>query len=132
MGTKSEPGAFDCYSSAEPDEPMFVLLGRDKHAPTIVWLWATLRELDGEDETKVAEAQRCAMDMMQWARDHERPVVGIGQAALAAVMELIRAVNSAAQQLGQDHTNQMTTIEALRLFMAESKLGPPPDADGAV
>lgn len=36
MGTKNNPGAFDCYANAEPDEPMFVLLGRDKHAPAPV------------------------------------------------------------------------------------------------
>lgn len=29
MGTKNNPGAFDCYANAEPDEPMFVLLARD-------------------------------------------------------------------------------------------------------
>jgi hypothetical protein len=29
MGTKSNPGPFDCYAKAEPDEPMFVLLARD-------------------------------------------------------------------------------------------------------
>ena len=39
MGTKNNPGTFDCYANAEGDEPMFVLLGRDKHAPTLVWLW---------------------------------------------------------------------------------------------
>ncbi|HAW11807.1 MAG TPA: aspartate decarboxylase, partial [Chloroflexi bacterium] len=29
MGTKNNPGKFDCYDDAHPDEPMFVLLGRD-------------------------------------------------------------------------------------------------------
>ena len=48
MGTKNNPGEFDCYANAQPDEPMFVLLGRDKHAPALVWLWAVLRQLDGE------------------------------------------------------------------------------------
>ena len=28
MGTKNNPGRFDCYGNAEPDEPIFVLLGR--------------------------------------------------------------------------------------------------------
>ncbi len=45
MATKNNPSEYDCYANAEPDEPMFVLLGRDKHAPTLVWLWSTLREL---------------------------------------------------------------------------------------
>jgi hypothetical protein len=29
VGTKNTPGPFDCYASAHPDEPMFVLLGRE-------------------------------------------------------------------------------------------------------
>ena len=33
MGTKNNPGQFDCYRNAEPDEPMFVLLARDERAP---------------------------------------------------------------------------------------------------
>jgi hypothetical protein len=29
MGTKNQPGKFDtCYANADPDEPMFVLLGK--------------------------------------------------------------------------------------------------------
>src|SRR5580704_17632511 len=106
MGTKNSPGAFDCYVNAEPDEPMFILLGRDKHPPTLVWLWATLLELDEESTKKVKEARECAAKMIEWAHDHGRPVVGFGQAALAGVMELIRSVNSAAKLLGEEHRNQ--------------------------
>lgn len=36
MGTKNNPGRYDCYANAEPDEPMFVLLGHDRHAATLV------------------------------------------------------------------------------------------------
>ena len=121
MGTKNDPGVFDCYANAEPDEPLFVLLGRDKHAPTLVWLWATLRELDGESEAKVSEARSCAANMMAWAHDHKRPVVGFGQAALAGVMELIRAVNAASHKLGPAMKNQMTDVDAMRMFMAETE-----------
>jgi hypothetical protein len=120
MGTKNNPSKFDCYAKAEPDEPMFVLLGRDKHAPTLVWLWATLREFDGEDMAKVVEARSCAAQMIAWARDHQRPVAGLGHAALAGVMELIRAVNRAAKALGQEHQNQATDIDILRMFLAET------------
>ena len=122
MGTKNNPGMFDCYQAADPDEPMFVLLGRDRHAPTLVWLWATLRELDGENEAKVAEARTCSAEMLKWAADRNRPVVGFGQAALAGVMELIRAVNNASRLLGETHRNQATDVELLRLFMAETTL----------
>lgn len=69
MGSKNQPGAFDCYANAEPDEPMFVLLGRDKHAPALVEMWANMRELDGEDPAKVQEARDCAKAMWQYRED---------------------------------------------------------------
>lgn len=114
MGTKRNPGAFDCYASAEEDEPMFVLLARDKHAPTLVWLWATLRELDSEDPAKVAEARDCVAAMLNWAKDHDRKIVGLGQAGLAAVMELVRAANHSVENA----TNKPTDNEAMRLLLS--------------
>lgn len=66
MGTKNHPGAFDCYANAEPDEPMFVLLGRDRHAPSLVEMWADVREAAGEDPAKVKEARECAAKMRDW------------------------------------------------------------------
>jgi hypothetical protein len=66
MGSKNNPGDFDCYANAEPDEPMFVLLGRDKHAPELVEAWAEMRLRDGENQMKVAEALRCAHDMRRY------------------------------------------------------------------
>lgn len=132
MGTKNNPGQFDCYQNAEPDEPMFILLGRDKHAPTLVWLWASLRELDGEDPAKVKEARECAAAMMGWAHDHGRQVVGFGQATIAGLMELIRAVNGAARRMGEEHRNQQTDVEILRMFLAETSFERPADsAEGA-
>lgn len=68
MGTKNNPGSFDCYENAEPDEPMFVLLARDKHAPMLVDLWAMMRELDDEDPLKVREAYECAAAMRRWRK----------------------------------------------------------------
>lgn len=66
MGTKSNPGTFDCYTNAEPDEPMFVLLGRDPQAPALVEAWATEREANGEDLRKVDEARNCAKKMREY------------------------------------------------------------------
>lgn len=71
MGTKNDPGDFDCYANAEPDEPMFVLLGRDKHAPLLVDLWAALRELDGEHPDKTDEAIFCADSMRLYRMERE-------------------------------------------------------------
>lgn len=45
MGTKNKPGKFDCYAKADPDEPMFVLLGRDATASETVRYWIHLRQM---------------------------------------------------------------------------------------
>lgn len=69
MGTKNQPGKFDCYANAEPDEPMFVLLGRDPCAWVAVHVWLKLRRVAGYDEPEVAkEAVECAKKMADWAR----------------------------------------------------------------
>jgi hypothetical protein len=66
MASKDKPGQFDCYANAENDEPMFVLLGRDGHAPQLVELWAGQRADEGEDPAKVEEALKCAKAMRKW------------------------------------------------------------------
>ena len=73
MGTKNNPGDFDCYSNAEPDEPMFILLGRDRMAPSLVSLWADVREEHGEDAAKVQEARQCADAMRAWLERLGKP-----------------------------------------------------------
>ena len=55
MGTKNNPGAFDCHAAAEPDEPMFVLLGRDPMAGLLVRLWAKMREKREEESREGRE-----------------------------------------------------------------------------
>jgi hypothetical protein len=115
MGTKNNPGAFDCYAAADPDEPMFVLLGRDRHAPALLWLWCTLRELDQEDPAKVAEARVCSIEMTKWQVVHGRKTIGVGVAALAGVMELIRAANHAVKNPPNDATGETT----MRLFLSQ-------------
>jgi hypothetical protein len=118
MATKNNPGRYDCYANADPDEPMFVLLGRDKHAPTLVWLWAVLRELDGEDPVKVREARECCADMIAWTTVRGRPAAGIGEAVLAGTLELIRSANAAVK----DAKNFPTGIDTLRRMLAETKI----------
>jgi hypothetical protein len=75
MGTKENPGDFDCYANAAPDEPMFILLGRDPMAPTLARLWACLREMAGEDLAKVDEARRCATMMEEHLAKLKRVIV---------------------------------------------------------
>jgi hypothetical protein len=69
MATKNNPGAFDCYDKAAPDEPMFVLLGRDPTASFLVWLWVKIRrELGHSEPAKMAEAEACATALSHWAQ----------------------------------------------------------------
>jgi len=75
VGTKNDPGNFDCYANAEPDEPMFILLARDKSAPDVIDLWADIREEkdeDGSETQKVINARDIANDMREW-RKANRP-----------------------------------------------------------
>ena len=46
MGTKANPSKFDCYTNAEQDEPMFILLARDPASPILVEAWAAIRRGD--------------------------------------------------------------------------------------
>lgn len=76
MSSKLNPGDYDCYAKAEPDEPMFILLGRDRDASTMVKMWAFLRMEQiamglrpESDRAQVSEAMRCATEMEIWARD---------------------------------------------------------------
>lgn len=75
MGTKNNPGKFDCYEKALPDEPMFILLARDKHAPHLVEYWASNRRASGEDLNKVKEALDCATAMRKWRRQNIKDIV---------------------------------------------------------
>jgi hypothetical protein len=94
MGTKTNPGKYDCIAKAEPDEPMFTLLARDPVAAHLVSIWAKLRVQDYEaarrvfddlmvkhfrrsqtsdnrsevDMDKAQEAIGCVMDMFEWIK----------------------------------------------------------------
>lgn len=69
MGTKNNPGAFDCYAAAEPDEPMFVLLGRDPTAALAVTFWVKMRLLLDPSDAKAEEARDCARALEMWVRE---------------------------------------------------------------
>lgn len=104
MGTKNEPGKYDCYAAAEPDEPVFVLRGSDPLAHMLVALWASAREINGpasprqeppeqvaaREREKVAEARACSARMRDWAQSKR------GSEAMArAFSALDRAVETA-------------------------------------
>lgn len=90
MATKNDPGKFDCYAAAAPDEPIFVLRADDELAPILVRLWAGMRGREeigilqhtltvgikiGDSKPpmkieKYDEAIQCASDMEKWKQDH--------------------------------------------------------------
>ena len=93
MGTKNNPGKWDCYENAEHDEPMFVLLARDRLAGHLVSLWSKMRYGDLEaaqvvfhdmltkhlghyqvepDVPKAQEAMDCSLAMFDWRTKHRK------------------------------------------------------------
>jgi hypothetical protein len=91
MATKNNPGRYDCYKNAHPDEPYFMLLGRDATAPLIVLAWIALRLRCGfNDPEQLQEAFACAVAMQAWAieRCDKRSLVSRAKAkAIALVTE---------------------------------------------
>lgn len=82
MGTKNNPGKYDCYHKALFDEPMFTLLARDPQAAMLVRLWADImarkyrsgqyKSVDAAD--KIAEAYDCANEMDKWRNLRRTPI----------------------------------------------------------
>lgn len=77
MGTKENPGKFDYYKIALPDEPMFILLARDPDFQRLVHKWAKRRMKDVQcgqrpqaDVAMVAEAEECAWNGQKWRQDN--------------------------------------------------------------
>lgn len=97
MSTKNNPGDFDCYANAAPDEPMFILLARDRDAALLVRMWALMREMavemgakPVEDRRQVAEARQCAYEMDRYRQriagliSKEQYLIGLRQRDLEA------------------------------------------------
>jgi hypothetical protein len=73
MGTKNDPGKFDCYQRALPDEPTFTLLARDPDFFRLVKKWAKRRmkaiqcgDRPQADYALVGEAEKCAWEGQRW------------------------------------------------------------------
>lgn len=92
MGTKTNPGEYDCYAKAEDDEPLFTLLGRDRHAPGLVRQWADRYQrekvrsgtFDEKAQAKVVEAYECADAMRLYQRDRDAAARQAEEKALLA------------------------------------------------
>lgn len=72
MGSRNNPGKYDCFSKAEPDEPTFTLLGRDPAAPILIELWVEIRKRMGESFEKLNEAVECAEACEEWLGKKEK------------------------------------------------------------
>lgn len=113
MGTKLEPGKFDCHAKAAPDEPLFTLRGKDPAAPYLVMMWFYSRKGDwsamhrivgtmsaddnimcrisDDSYEKLEEAMRLVGDMEEWYRDK----VDKGpDPILTAIGHLVRRMNT--------------------------------------
>ena len=78
MGTKKNPGQFDCHAAADDDEPLFTLRANDPLAPDLVREWANRYEISKlvtlgaevferkGDRMKSDEARDCAREMERW------------------------------------------------------------------
>lgn len=73
MGTKNNPSQFDCYTNAEPDEPIFVLRASDPLASGLVRDWGMGRDQTVGDTTRVDEAFAVADAMDAWRVEHRKP-----------------------------------------------------------
>ena len=71
MATKNNPGQFDCYDKAEPDEPIFTLLGRDEDAPLLIQIWVELRRRRHENNAVLAEALSCMFAMQAYRKERK-------------------------------------------------------------
>lgn len=75
--TKANPGASSCYRKALPDEPMFVLLARDRCAPDAIRAWAddrTKRAIEedwSENAERISDALETADIMERWRTEHD-------------------------------------------------------------
>lgn len=71
MGTKENPGEFDCHANAGDDEPIFTLRAKDPAAPAAIRAWVEARKLakpttTEREQFRLMEAMGCAMEMEAW------------------------------------------------------------------
>lgn len=82
MNKKKDPAVDTAVDRADtaPDEPMFILLGRDPQASDLVQLWAEGRDfLQGSDDPNIEAARKVADAMANWCvcRAGGKPVAAL-------------------------------------------------------
>ena len=129
MGTKQNPGPFDCYAAAAPDEPMFVLLARDSKAAALVNLWAAMERIELMNTPgfhwppgsvdKIEQAERVGCDMVDWrlSNAHLDDVAGIR--ALAEGLAMLADQCGAIVQIEQQPLKPLAmgnTVHAVKVY----------------
>jgi len=68
VSSLNKPSTFDCMKKVQTnrDLPYFLLLASDPLAADLVNEWAFRAKLAGVNKAKVAEAERCAIDMADY------------------------------------------------------------------
>ena len=71
MPSKQNPGVYDCYKAALPDEPVFTILGRDLAGPATLEFWASQRiklgkTVEDDDKDRIRVAFDDAKEMQEW------------------------------------------------------------------
>ena len=95
MGTKNNPGQFDCYGAAAPDEPIFILRATDISAPSLVVLWALRykqRKIDehhwyGPEYNRHQEKYQEAINVANAMKEFEKKISAEYQTAEAPLTE---------------------------------------------
>ena len=59
------------YAELFPDEPFFILMARDKYAPTLLRILGMILELEKDTFGNVREVRSCAHAMEVWFRDNK-------------------------------------------------------------
>ncbi len=71
MNTLENPSKHDCRKKLLPDEPIFILRGKDPNASKTIHYWvAGYLQRGGRNLKKVCEALDLAQQMEEWRKEH--------------------------------------------------------------
>lgn len=118
-----------CINKSKPDEPVFVLCGRDPIAPDIVLMWAKSAEfLGAHSPEKIAEARSLAQAMRDWKLENPKLPGKIAQSRppyLGADDATMQEIFRREQVKGYMQTAAITAGSALLVSVARDKDGEP-------
>lgn len=96
MGTKKNPGKFDCYKEAADDEPLFIIRGSDSTAGALIVLWRALKKQLREDgkstisNDRLEEALALRDEMDAYARSRGKSMVDVRDAMIKVFSRMRR------------------------------------------